>query len=155
MQFAPYYADASTKHSTLQHQQHNTVDQPIFKLDPRLSEQMHKRKLLWGRKDVPVVKSAHNGDERNMKNNWESVKFDKDNDGNASSKFLRLMGAKNAGDKGNGSGGDVVGDDESVVKRQQMFSTMERQYEAARQVTHKMRGKGLGAGGPVAQKKYF
>uniref|UniRef100_A0A182S5R8 SMAP domain-containing protein n=1 Tax=Anopheles maculatus TaxID=74869 RepID=A0A182S5R8_9DIPT len=47
-----------------------------------------------------------------------------------------------AGAGGTSNGGKAPGD--SIKKQEELFSTMEQQYEVARQVTHTMRGVGLG-----------
>ena len=117
-----------------------------FTLPPHFREQMARRKMLWNRKEE-VAKSEP------TKNKWESTQFKEDSDKSVSSKFLKLMGLKNGGAATSGENNYV--DEESTEKRQQMLSTMERQYETARQVTHKLKGKGLGSGKPVGQKKYF
>lgn len=65
-----------------------------------------------------------------------------DTDGKVASKFLRLMGIKDA------PKAVVEADGQSDVIQQQneMFTTMQHQYDVARQVTHTMRGMGLGFG---------
>lgn len=115
----------------------------------RYTEQMQKKKLIWGAKKAAVT----NGDTITTNNKWEAAKFSQDSDGKVASKFLRLMGMKNVPvtasnstdpnttETGNGSDSDP-----SVEKRAQMFNKMEQQYEIARQVTHTMRGMGLGFG---------
>lgn len=55
------------------------------------------------------------------------------------SKFKRLMGIKGQTDA-NTSTTDVL------KKQEEMFSSMEQQYEVARTATHTMRGVGLGFG---------
>lgn len=103
----------------------------------RYTEQMQKRKLLWGNKK-PVE-----GEQQTTNNKWEQTKFSQDSDGKMATKFLRLMGMKDA---------PKVADDEtqkapdSIKKQNEMLSTMEQQYEVARQMTHTMRGMGLGFG---------
>lgn len=102
----------------------------------RYTEQLHKKKLIWGSKKTTSETATTN-------NKWEAAKFSQDSDGKVASKFLRLMGMKNApavaaktSDDGNSS----------VENREKMFSSMEQQYEIARQATHTMRGMGLGFG---------
>lgn len=104
----------------------------------KYTEQMQKKKLIWGAKKA--------GPEVSTNNKWEAAKFSQDNDGKVASKFLRLMGMKNA--PATAAPGETApeNDDASVQKREQMFSSMEQQYEIARQVTHTMRGVGLGFG---------
>ncbi|XP_037039801.1 arginine/serine-rich coiled-coil protein 2-like isoform X2 [Bradysia coprophila] len=102
----------------------------------RYTEQMQKRKLLWGNKKVE-------GEQQTTNNRWEQTKFSQDSDGKMATKFLRLMGMKDA---------PKVAEDEtqkapdSIKKQTEMLSTMEQQYEVARQMTHTMRGMGLGFG---------
>lgn len=103
----------------------------------RYTEQKQKRKLLWGNKKTE-------GEQQHTTNNrWEQTKFSQDSDGKMASKFLRLMGMKDAQ--------KVVEDEsqkapDSIKKQTEMLSTMEHQYEVARQMTHTMRGMGLGFG---------
>lgn len=113
---------------------------------PHQKPLQEKRKLLWGaKKDIPCNTTT--------RNSWETVQFSNDTNGAVASKFLRLMGMKNTQPVKQSA--DSNANAATIEKRDQMFNTMERQFETARQVTHKMRGKGLGSGGPVAQKKYF
>lgn len=103
----------------------------------RYTEQMQKRKLLWGNK------KAEGEQQQTTNNRWEQTKFSQDSDGKMASKFLRLMGMKDA---------PKVDEDEtqkapdSIKKQTEMLSSMEQQYEVARQMTHTMRGMGLGFG---------
>ncbi|XP_065363316.1 arginine/serine-rich coiled-coil protein 2 [Calliphora vicina] len=108
-------------------------------------EQMQKRKLIWGAKKTEDSASK-----------WGHAQFSQDQDGKVASKFMRLMGIKS------GTGESSTSPNESekkssptttsppnnpdVKSREAMFSTMEQQYEVARQVTHTMRGVGLGFG---------
>lgn len=136
----------------------------------RYADQVQKRKLLWSHKSTESKEVSSNISK------WEQAKFAQDTDGRVASKFLRLMGVKDAQPKpgeegalpsssvsmpvsasssaatdGNGSGNGsgrstssskLPGD--SIKKQEELFSTMEQQYEVARQVTHTMRGVGLG-----------
>lgn len=102
----------------------------------RYTEQMHKKKLIWGAKKTTNETATTN-------NKWEAAKFSQDSDGKVASKFLRLMGMKNAPAVAAKTSDDA---DSSVEKRERMFSSMEQQYEIARQATHTMRGMGLGFG---------
>lgn len=101
----------------------------------KYTEQMQKKKLIWGAKKATPEVSTNN--------KWEAAKFSQDSDGKMASKFLRLMGMKNAPAAAQTA---PETDDASVQKREQMFTSMEQQYEIARQVTHTMRGVGLGFG---------
>lgn len=129
----------------------------------RYAEQQQKRKLLWGSKKS-----------ENSANKWGNAHFSQDSDGKVASKFMRLMGIKNAGTSGNDDGkggqaestnGSAAGEGNRAVRgaapsgaaggtkvptdvqqRQRMFSNMEQQYEMARAATHTMRGVGLGFG---------
>lgn len=107
----------------------------------RYADQVQKRKLLWGNKTAESKEVSTNISK------WEQAKFSQDKDGKMASKFLRLMGVKDAhkppaGDEAKPS--STSGD--SIKKQEELFSTMEQQYEVARQVTHTMRGVGLGFG---------
>lgn len=137
----------------------------------RYTEQMQKKKLIWGAKKAEC--SANN--ETTTNNKWETAKFSQgkvscifvlyqidfnfyfesfhqlDNDGKVASKFLRLMGMKNVPATASSTTGETSNDsaeeiDPTVKRREQMFSSMEHQYEVARQATHTMRGMGLGFG---------
>ena len=59
--------------------------------------------------------------------------------GKVASKFKRLMGIR-GNTEASGQGVDVL------RKQEEMFSSMEQQYEVARTATHTMRGVGLGFG---------
>lgn len=135
--------------------------------DPVWAAQLAKRKLLWSGKKTPATPPAAVAAPSapvavaKTHNSWEKVEFAKDESGAQASKFLRLMGMKNATEKGTivAKKTDAVTDDgndeDAVAKRAQMFSNMERQFETARKSTHNAKGKGFGTLGPVAQKKYF
>lgn len=112
----------------------------------KYAQQMQKRKLLWGAKKTEDAASK-----------WGNAQFSQDTDGKVASKFMRLMGIKNmtpasvttthtaassANGEQNNSNSAVTGCD--VKSREAMFSTMEQQYEVARQATHTMRGVGFG-----------
>lgn len=119
-------------------------------VNARYTEQMQKKKLIWGAKKA----AAEQSDKVTTTNKWETAKFSQDNDGKMASKFLRLMGMKGASatqaapsaTKSDDSSEDTATVDPTVRKRQEMFSSMEQQYEVARQATHTMRGMGLGFG---------
>lgn len=60
---------------------------------------------------------------------------------------MRLMGIKSAPKSGDADGDTATAVEKhgpDVKSRQAMFSSMEQQYEVARQVTHTMRSVGLG-----------
>lgn len=59
--------------------------------------------------------------------------------GKVANKFKRLMGIRNASE-GKQPATEVL------KKQEEMFSSMEQQYEVARTATHTMRGVGLGFG---------
>ncbi|XP_062559552.1 arginine/serine-rich coiled-coil protein 2 isoform X2 [Armigeres subalbatus] len=108
----------------------------------RYADQVQKRKLLWGNK------TAESKDVSSNISKWEQAKFSQDKDGKMASKFLRLMGVKDPHKTATADdvkpGTSTSGD--SINKQEELFSTMEQQYEVARQVTHTMRGVGLGFG---------
>lgn len=105
----------------------------------KYTSQIQKRKLLWSNKNAKP-----NADK------WQqTAQFSKDEDGKVASKFMRLMGIKTAvGTDGAGEGSSAAAAEKKpndIAKKQaDMFSTMEQQYEIARQATHTMRGMGLG-----------
>lgn len=109
----------------------------------KYTEQMQKKKLIWGSKKAPE------GETTATNNKWEQARFSQDNDGRVASKFLRLMGMKNAPTLPDGAqddGNTSTEEDKGVKQRKQMFTSMEQQYEVARQTTHTMRGMGFGFG---------
>lgn len=102
--------------------------------------------LIWGSKKE-IVEQATTSEVINKagtNNKWETAKFSHDSDGKVASKFLRLMGVKGDGVAKGTEETNENGTDSSVKKREEMFSSMEQQYEVARQTTHTMRGMGLG-----------
>lgn len=117
----------------------------------RYADQVQKRKLLWSHK-TPESKDVSSNISK-----WEQAKFSQDKDGKMASKFLRLMGVKD-GQKGpdpskpgtssaapgSSASSSAASGGDSIKKQEELFSTMEQQYEVARQVTHTMRGVGLG-----------
>lgn len=112
----------------------------------KFAEQQKKRKMLWsGKKDEPVDATK-----------WGGAKFSQDSDGTKASKFMRLMGIKD-GEFFNDTNRELFVSTISVSAPKpepsaaskpsdELFSTMEQQYEVARQVTHISRGVGLGFG---------
>lgn len=117
-------------------------------VNAKYTEQNQKKKLIWGSKKEQFEKavSASDGAGKPVTNNkWETATFSQDNDGKVASKFLRLMGMKGEAVKATPVTSDN-GSESGVKKREEMFSTMEQQYEVARQATHTMRGMGLGFG---------
>lgn len=111
----------------------------------RYADQVQKRKLLWGNKTAESKEVSTNISK------WEQAKFSQDKDGKMASKFLRLMGVKDghkptSGDEAKPSSTTATTTGDSINKQEELFSTMEQQYEVARQVTHTMRGVGLGFG---------
>lgn len=109
----------------------------------KYTEQMQKKKMIWGAKKAPVDCSESQA----TNNKWEQARFSQDNDGKVASKFLRLMGMKNApATAATSSDAASTDEDTGVKQREQMFSSMEQQYEIARATTHTMRGMGFGFG---------
>lgn len=96
----------------------------------KYANQIQKRKLLWSGKKTETT---------TIQKTWGNATFSQDTDGKVASKFMRLMGIKDpikpAAEPG--SSGD---------EQKKLFSTLDQQYEVARQVTHTMRGVGLGFG---------
>lgn len=108
----------------------------------KYTEQMQKKKMIWGAK-----KPAGEGEPVATNNKWEQARFSQDNDGKVASKFMRLMGVKNApASTATGESSAPPEEDTGVKQREKMFSSMEQQYEVARQTTHTMRGMGFGFG---------
>ncbi|OWR55108.1 arginine/serine-rich coiled-coil protein 2 isoform X2 [Danaus plexippus] len=89
-----------------------------------------KRKLLWSHKEKSESTAAC----------WSGARFAQDADGKQVSKFMRLMGIKDAA---------ATAKPEAAVadpnkKQEELFQAMQAQYEVARATTHTMRGVGLG-----------
>ncbi|KAK9874139.1 hypothetical protein WA026_002494 [Henosepilachna vigintioctopunctata] len=111
-------------------------------------EQIEKRKLLWQKKDPQklaevVVTQAQpsasiGASTSRVTKLWETTTFAQDQDGKVASKFKRLMGIKGQTDSAPVAPTDII------KKQEEMFSSMEQQYEVARTATHTMRGVGLG-----------
>lgn len=100
----------------------------------KYAQQMAKRKLIWG--------SKTNEEGTAKASTWQGATFSQDQDGKMTAKFKRLMGIKGE-ETATTSVGEGKG--QELIKRQQeLFSSMELQYEAARQATHTQRGVGLG-----------
>ncbi|VVC36095.1 Hypothetical protein CINCED_3A009767 [Cinara cedri] len=124
---------------------------PVAVNPNKYAEQIQKRKLLWGNKtNIDVVKQVEECKPTMITTNktatiWQSTKFG-DQDGKVTAKFKRLMGIKD-----NGIGVDnqpsQQGQSKDIIKKQEeMFNSMESQYEVARMATHTHRGLGLGFG---------
>lgn len=103
----------------------------------KYAEQIQKRKLLWSSKKTEPVAAT---------STWNKATFSQDTDGKVASKFMRLMGIKDGQAKPQPDPGE-----HDLDKQKKLFSTMEQQYEVARQVTHTMRGVGLGFGSQPRQ----
>lgn len=117
-------------------------------VNAKYMEQNQKKKLIWGSKKEQFEQATVSDVAAKpvTTNKWEMATFSQDSDGKVASKFLRLMGMK--GDPLSKVASPTAEDsgDSNVKKREEMFSTMEQQYEVARQATHTMRGMGLGFG---------
>ncbi|CAG9815116.1 unnamed protein product [Phaedon cochleariae] len=112
-------------------------------LTGRFRDQIEKRKLLWQKKEPEkpqaVSRPMAAAGSRTTKV-WEATTFAQDTDGKVANKFKRLMGIRGAGDNAAAPAVEVL------KKQEEMFSSMEQQYEVARTATHTMRGVGLGFG---------
>lgn len=116
----------------------------------RYAEQIQKRRLLWQKKDgdtstststsASTTTTVNEQKKTTMGRVWEQTTFAQDSDGKVASKFKRLMGIK---ETPTNSGKDCK---DILKKQEEMFSSMEQQYEVARTATHTMRGVGLGFG---------
>ncbi|GLV38288.1 uncharacterized protein CBL_12937 [Carabus blaptoides fortunei] len=109
----------------------------------RYADQIQKRRLLWQKKDaVPAVPVQPLAQPATVSKVWEQTTFAQDQDGKVASKFKRLMGIRDTPATVTGP----TGGREILKKQEEMFSSMEQQYEVARTATHTMRGVGLGFG---------
>lgn len=99
----------------------------------KYAEQMQKRKLLWqsSQKKETTTQSM---------NNWEQTTFAQDQDGKMAAKFKKLMGIKPESEEKSAL---ATGDDQ-LRKQEELFRTLDQQYETARMSTHSFRGVGLG-----------
>ncbi|KAL4141533.1 hypothetical protein QTP88_004160 [Uroleucon formosanum] len=123
---------------------------PVAVNPNKYAEQIQKRKLLWGNKqNNEVVKQIEEAKPPVVTNNktatiWQSTKFG-DQDGKVTAKFKRLMGIKDPIGVDNQT--SQQGQSKDIIKKQEeMFNSMESQYEVARMATHTHRGLGLGFG---------
>lgn len=103
----------------------------------RYAEQIQKRRLLWQKRE-PENESKETATS-STGINWEATTFAQDKDGKQAEKFKRLMGIKESSSS-SGNNKDIL------KKQEEMFCSMEQQYEVARTATHTMRGVGLGFG---------
>lgn len=123
---------------------------PVAVNPNKYAEQIQKRKLLWGNKqNNDVVKQIEEAKPIITNNKtatiWQSTKFG-DHDGKVTAKFKRLMGIKDSG-IGVDNQTSQQGQSKDIIKKQEeMFNSMESQYEVARMATHTHRGLGLGFG---------
>lgn len=118
----------------------------------KYAQQMQKRKLIWGSKKPEGEPSTEKKEEETVIANdkdaarsesvWKNTTFTQDQGGKLTAKFKRLMGIKDDG----GEGGSSETNSEIIQKQEEMFSSMEKQYEVARVSTHTHRGLGLGFG---------
>nr|SVE74596.1 EOG090X0LFN [Daphnia barbata] len=108
----------------------------------KYAQQIQKRKLLWANKeknDPPATATAKL---------WEATAFTQDQDGKMTAKFKRLMGIKNDSTEG-GQAVEVQQPESSsdvLKKQQELFASLDQQYQVARATTHTQRGLGLGFG---------
>jgi len=124
---------------------------PVAVNPNKYAEQIQKRKLLWGNKqNNNVVKKIEEAKPAVTTTNktatiWQSTKFG-DQDGKVTAKFKRLMGIKDS-EIGVDNQISQQGQSKDIIKKQEeMFNSMESQYEVARMATHTHRGLGLGFG---------
>ena len=115
------------------------------------AEQMQKRKQLWAKPaasapaedkpveaktEVPTTTTVPAAKSGGSYNNWESTNFGNDK---ANEKFRRLMGIK--GDPKPVSSSDTTSDQSNYNK---IMNDLDKNYEVARQQTHRNRGMGMG-----------
>nr|SVE85913.1 EOG090X0LFN [Daphnia pulicaria] len=110
----------------------------------KYAQQIQKRKLLWANKEKTEPPTTAKL--------WEATAFTQDQDGKMTAKFKRLMGIKNDPSEGGAGPSQAVEDrqPESSVdvlkKQQELFASLDQQYQVARATTHTQRGLGLGFG---------
>ncbi|KAF6206987.1 hypothetical protein GE061_018224 [Apolygus lucorum] len=86
----------------------------------KYAEQIAKRKLLWNSKKAEKEEVAQTGSSI-----WQGAKFSQDLDGKLAAKFQRLMGIKHQGGDGASASGQEI-----IKKQEELFSSMEMQYES-------------------------
>jgi hypothetical protein len=124
---------------------------PVAVNPNKYAEQIQKRKLLWGNKQTTeIVKQVQESKPTVPTPNktatiWQSTKFG-DQDGKVTAKFKRLMGIKDNGIGVNNPTSQQGQSKDIIKKQEEMFNSMESQYEVARMATHTHRGLGLGFG---------
>nr|CAG4642230.1 EOG090X0LFN [Eurycercus lamellatus] len=103
----------------------------------KYAQQIQKRKLLWANKkeEPPATSTAKI---------WEATSFNQDQDGKMTAKFKRLMGIKQDQDAGPSSIPVESSATEVLKKQQELFASLDQQYQVARATTHTQRGLGLG-----------
>nr|CAG4637535.1 EOG090X0LFN [Ceriodaphnia reticulata]SVE73342.1 EOG090X0LFN [Ceriodaphnia reticulata] len=109
----------------------------------KYAQQIQKRKLLWSNKEKnepPATSTAKL---------WEATAFTQDQDGKMTAKFKRLMGIKHDPSEGGPSSSAAVEDQpesaaDVLKKQQELFASLDQQYQVARATTHTQRGLGLG-----------
>ncbi|XP_063225603.1 arginine/serine-rich coiled-coil protein 2 isoform X2 [Bacillus rossius redtenbacheri] len=116
----------------------------------RYVEQIQKRRLLWGNKDKKpeageaAAAAAAESAPSLSNNQWEATTFARDQDGKMTAKFKRLMGIKETA--ATTAAATSVDSNTLLQKQEELFTSMEMQYEVARLATHSQRGVGLGYG---------
>lgn len=105
----------------------------------KYTQQIQKRKLLWANKK----EEAPNTSTAKM---LGATAFTQDQDGKMTAKFKRLMGIKQDQDlAAAGPSEPAAGTESEVLKKQQeLFASLDQQYQIARATTHTQRGLGLG-----------
>jgi len=115
----------------------------------KYAQQMQKKRLIWGNKKPEgeasgekkeVEEKSSHAQNAGPESLWQGTTFSQDQDGKLTAKFKRLMGIKGGDDKPTEKSSDLI------QKQEEMFSSMEKQYEVARVSTHTHRGLGLGFG---------
>ena len=117
------------------------------------ASQIQKRKQLWAKpaaaapspaveeesKEREVTNTPAAGKQGGSYNNWESTNFGNDK---ANEKFRRLMGIKSGGE----SSASTTDPTRAAPAKdhEKIMNDLDRNYEAARQQTHRNRGIGLG-----------
>nr|SVE80536.1 EOG090X0LFN [Daphnia magna]SVE81104.1 EOG090X0LFN [Daphnia magna] len=113
----------------------------------KYAQQIQKRKLLWANKEKNEPPAT------STSKIWEATAFTQDQDGKMTAKFKRLMGIKNDSSDGAAAGPSRAVDDRQpesatdvLKKQQELFASLDQQYQVARATTHTQRGLGLGFG---------
>merc|ERR1712137_477158 len=103
----------------------------------KYAQQIQKRKQLWANKEKKEAQPTMTS------KIWEATAFNQDLDGKMTAKFKRMMGIKTE-QAGSSQPEGAAESNEVLKKQQELFASLDQQYQVARATTHIQRGLGLG-----------